>query len=292
MSAPPMEGMPRVRTAFSRGLAGTWASPVVVGGTVGWLVVEWAILVALGYPGPFALLAHVSAPPPLSTTADLSISVGVFGISRGLPFVFAVAAVHALWFSLLTGLAIDAVETGAPSRWGAVRGLRAFPIAFALHLIGVPVLFASQMISGLGGGGLSFVIQLGILVLAVWAFAFAPVIAVAERRRMLDTLGRSIRAARMPGSGNLSFAALYVLPVFATFVAMGAGSVPGSDLDVNPPFTAWVFVTFVNLLHAAMLAAFAMRYLAIAGQVPDAPARPVRGADRRRSAPVGPRSRR
>ncbi|MGH7542140.1 MAG: hypothetical protein ACRELC_14190 [Gemmatimonadota bacterium] len=281
MSAPPIDEMPRIRTAFTRGLAGTWSSPVVVGAIVAWLLLEWIVLVAVGFPGPFALLSHLSAAAPLSTTADLSISVGIFGFARGLPFVFVVAAVHALWYSMLVGLAIEAVETGTPSRWGAIRGLRAFPVAFALHLIGVPVLFASQLVSGLAGGGLSFVLQLAVLVVTVWAFAFAPIIAVADRRRLLDSLGRSLRAARLPGSGNLSFVAIYVLPVFATFVAIGVGSVPGADLDVNPSYTAWIFVTFVNLLHGAVLAALALRYLSVAAQVPDPPARPTRGADRR-----------
>jgi hypothetical protein len=104
----------------------------------------------------------------------------------------------------------------------------------------------------------------------VWLTAFAPVIAVAEGRGWRDAFGRSYRAARMPGSGNLSFAAIYVLPVFTTLVSP---IVPGSLLDVNPPFTAWVFIVLMNLLHIAVLAAFAMRYLAVADEVPDAPAR-------------------
>jgi len=70
----------------------------------------------------------------------------------------------------------------------------------------------------------------------------------------------------MPGSGNLSFAAIYAVPVIATFLAP---SVPGTLLDVNPPSTAWIFVVGMNLLHAAMLAAFSMRYLAVADEVPD-----------------------
>lgn len=288
MSVPPMDEMPKMRTSFTRGLAGTWSSPVVVGALVGWLLVEWLVVVLLGYPGPFALLAHISAPAPLSTTADLSMSVGIFGFSRGLPLVFAVAAVHALWYSLLAGLAIEAVETGAPSRWGAIRGLRAFPVAFGLHVVGVPVLFASEIVAAFGGAGLAFFLRIAILVLVVWAFAFAPVIAIAEHRRMMDSLGRSVRAARLPGSGNLTFAAIYVIPVFATFLSP---QVPGAFLDVNPPFTAWIFVVLLNLLHAAVLGAFALRYLSVADQVPEAPARVPRGSAGGR-APAASRRRR
>jgi hypothetical protein len=281
MSVPPMEAMPPIRTAFARGLAGTWSSPLVVGGSVAWLLVEWLVVVALGYPGPFALLAHVVAPAPLSTTTDLSISIGVLGVAKGLPLVFLTSGlVHALLHAIAVGLAVEIAETGSASRWGAIRGLRAFPVSFAIHVAGVAVLFTSQIVAGFGGGGLSFILQLGILVLAVWVFAFAPVIAVTEGRGFLDCLGRSLRAARMPGSGNLTFAVLYVVPWFATSVATIVGSVPGAGLDVNPSATAWVFVVVVGLLHVAMIAALAVRYLAVADEVPDAPVRqaPARGA--------------
>ncbi|MGH2679429.1 MAG: hypothetical protein ACRDG8_02935 [Actinomycetota bacterium] len=275
MAAPPMDSMPRIRTSFTRGLAGTWSSPVLVGSLLAWLFVEWVAIVALGYPGPFALLAHLSAPTPMSTFSDLSIAIGVFGVQRGILLVFVPAAVHAVWFSWLVGLAIDAIETGETSRWGGIRGLRAFPIVFALHVIGVLVVFGSQIAAALGGTGLAFLIQMAALVLATWAFAFAPIIAVTEQRRFRDCLGRSIRAARMPGSGNLSFAGIYVVPVFATFLSPG---VPGAVLGVNPDVTAWAYVVLMNLLHAAIVGAFALRYLAIAAEVPDAPVRtaPVR----------------
>ena len=277
MSAPPMDSMPRIRTAFTRGLAATWSSPLVVGAVLAWLLAEWLVVVALGYPGPFALLAHVSAPIPLSTFTDLSLSTGILGVRQGLLFVFATGAVHALWFSVLVGLAVESIESGSATRWGAIRGLRAFPVVLALHVIGVAVVFAAQIVAALGGGGLALIVQMAAIVGATWLFAFAPVIAVTERRRLLDCLGRSTRAARMPGSGNLTFAALYAVPVFATFLTPG---LPGVLLDVNPPFSAWIYVVLMNLLHAAILGAFALRYLAVAGEVPDAPVRSAAPRDR------------
>jgi hypothetical protein len=110
-----------------------------------------------------------------------------------------------------------------------------------------------------------------------WVFAFAPVIAVTEHRRLMDCLGRSVRAARLPGSGNLTFAAIYVVPIFATFLSPG---LPGVLLDVNPPYTAWIYVVLMNLLHVAMVGAFALRYLAVAEEVPDAPTRAAPSRDR------------
>ena len=159
MSAPPMDSMPKIRTAFTRGLAATWSSPLIVGSLLAWLLVEWILVVALGYPGPFALLAHISAPTPLSTLTDLTLSTGILGIQRGLVFVFATAAVHALWFSLLTGMVVDAVESGSATRWGAIRGLRALPVVFALRVIGVAVVFAADILGALGGGSLAPLLQ-------------------------------------------------------------------------------------------------------------------------------------
>ena len=286
MSVPPMDSMPPIRTAFVRGLAGIWSSPVIVGATVAWLLIEWLVVVALGYPGPFSLLAHIVAPAPLSTTTDLSISIGLLGVARGLPLVFITSGlVHALWHAIVVGLAVETVETGRASRWGAIRGLRAFPVSFATHAFGVAVLFTSQIVSGFGGGGLSLILQLSILVFAVWAFAFAPVIAITEGRGFRDSFGRALRAARLPGSGNLTFAVLYVVPWFATSLATIVGSVPGSGLDVNPPYTAWIFVVVVSLFHEAVIAALAIRYLAVAEEVPDAPVRaaPARGTSRSRA---------
>jgi hypothetical protein len=193
--------------------------------------------------------------------------------------------VHALWFSVLVGLAIETIESGRATRWGAIRGLRVFPVVLALHVIGVAVVFAAQIVAALGGGGLALVVQIVALVGATWVFAFAPVIAVTERRRLMDCLGRSLRAARLTGSGNLTFAALYAVPIFATFLTPG---LPGVLLDVNPPTSAWIYVVLMNLLHAAIQGAFALRYLAIADEVSEAP---VRAAPSRERAAGGRRRR-
>jgi hypothetical protein len=273
--------MPRMRTSFTRGLACTWSSPLLVGALIAWLIAEWLVVVALNYPGPFALLNYISAPTPLSTFTDLSISLGTLGVQRGLLFVFGPAAVHALWYSGLVGLVIETIESGGATRWGAIRGLRAFPVVLALHVIGVAVIFATDILAGVGGLGLALVIRMAGIVVATWVFAFAPVIAVTERRRLLDCLGRSMRAARMPGSGNLTFAALYAVPVFATLLTPG---LPGSLLGVNPPFSAWIYVVLMNLLHAAILGAFVLRYLSIAEEVPEAPVRAGPSGERANSA--------
>jgi amino acid transporter len=107
------------------------------------------------------------------------------------------------------------------------------------------------------------------------------VIAASETRRLADSMGRSMRAARMPGAGNLTLAAIYV---FLSFVVLAVVPWPGSQLGVNPTVAAWVVVLVANLLHIAVQAAVAFRYLSVAGEVPEA-------GPKRRSAPPA-RSRR
>jgi len=72
-------------------------------------------------------------------------------------------------------------------------------------------------------------------------------------------------------------AAIYVVPIFATFLSPG---LPGVLLGVNPPYGAWIYVVLMNLLHVAIVAAFALRYLAVAGEVPDAPVRAAPSRER------------
>ena len=172
MSVPPMDSMPPIRTSFTRGLAATWSSPVIVGGTLAWLLVEWLIIVALGYPGPFALLAHVVAPAPLSTTTDLPSRSGSSASRKGLPLVFVAAMVHALWHSIVVG---------SRSR----RSRRACqPVGGRPGAAGVPGCLRDPR---LRGGRALHVVDRGRargpglrsssscdFILAVWVFAFAP----------------------------------------------------------------------------------------------------------------------
>ena len=83
----------------------------------------------------------------------------------------------------------------------------------------------------------------------------------------------------MPGAGNLVLAALYVVPSIAVIVVPGK---PGNLIGVNPTVGAWVFALLVSLLHVALLAAFAFRYLSVAHEVPEPAERPPASAGRGR----------
>lgn len=270
--------MPKLRTSVARGCVTVAGIPTFVIGTFALLFVLWVILVALGYQGPFATFVSALALPPLGTSFDATLATSIFGLQGGIVGITAFVLFRGVVIALLTAAVVEALDTGRVTRASLPSGLRALPVSLATSVIGVAFLTLSSFFAPLLGPGFGILIQVGGLVLGVYLFVFAPVIAVAERRTLPDCLTRSMRAARLPGVGNLGMAALYVIPAIAIIVAPGK---PGNVIGVNPTAAAWAFVLLVNLLHLAMLAAFAFRYLAVADEVPEASPR-ARAADRRR----------
>jgi hypothetical protein len=263
--------MPRVRTALTRGVVTVLGSPALVVAPLLFLLLVWSVLIAAGYQGPFAPLANLLALPPIGTSLDASLATGLFGLQGGLYWIIAFLAVRAIVLALFTAAVVEALEDGRATRACVRRALRALPVTLAICIIGVGVLTLSSFFGPLLGPGFGILLQVGALVVGVYLFTFAPIIAVDESRTMPESLGRSIRAARLPGTGNLTLAALYVVPSIAVIVSPGT---PGNLIGVNPTIGAWVFVLPINLLHVALLATFAFRYLSVAHEVPEPPERP------------------
>ena len=263
--------MPRIRTALARGVVSIIGSPALLICVIVFPLLAWAVLIAVGYQGPFAPLANLLALPPIGTSLDATLATSVFGLEGGLIGILAFLVVRAIVLALLTSAVVSLLDEDGLAGWRPRRAIRALPVAFAVCIIGVGILTLSSFAGQLLGPGFGILLQVGALVLGAYLFVFAPVIALDEARSMPDSLTRSIRAARIPGAGNLTLAALYVVPSIAVIVAPGK---PGNVIGVNPTIDAWVFVLAVNLLHVAVLSTFAFRYLSIAAEVPDAPVRP------------------
>ena len=262
--------MPRIRTALARGVVTVIGTPALLICVIVFPLLVWAVLIAAGYQGPFAPLANLLALPPIGTSLDATLATSVFGLQGGLIGILAFLAIRAVVLALLTSAVVTILDQGGLSGWGPRRAIRALPVAFAVCVIGVGILTLSSFAGQLLGPGFGILLQVGALVIGAYFFVFAPVIAVDEGRSMPDSLTRSVRAARIPGAGNLTLAALYVVPSIAVIVSPGK---PGNVIGVDPTIGAWLFVMIVNVLHVAVLAAIAFRYLSIAAEVPDAPAR-------------------
>jgi hypothetical protein len=276
--------MPRIRTSFARGLTVVVATPLLVAAIPVVLLVEWTVLVALGFQGPFALLGSTFAVPPISTFLDISLASVVFsqvgrsGIGAAVSPFIAIAiflAISAALQAIVTTASVERLRTGGVTSWAVQRAIRVLPIAIGVGVANLGVLIAAQF-GQLLGAGIGLLIAVGILMAGVYLLAFAPAIAADEDHPFSVTMSKAVRAARMPGSNNLLLAALYVVPSIAFFSATGLGALPGSTIDVNPSVGAWVTAILVNVLQMAVVATFAFRYLAVADVVPDAPPPPAR----------------
>jgi hypothetical protein len=188
--------------------------------------------------------------------------------------------VRAVVQAVFVAAIVEVLGSSSLGRWTLLRALRTVPATLAVGMAAVGILTIAGQIGALIGT-LGLFLNLGALVVGVYLLAFAPVIAASETRRLAETLGRSIRGARMPGSGNFTLAAIYV---FLSFVVLAVIPWPGSQLGVNPPVAAWVVVLVANLLHMVMQAAVAFRYLSVAQEVSEAAAkrRPAPRAGERR----------
>jgi hypothetical protein len=273
--------MPRIRTSFTRGLSAVLATPALVVAIPVVVLLEWVVLVALGFQGPFTLLASTFGLPPISTSMDITLASNVFspvGKTGGattaiVPFVAigVFLVVSAALQAVVTTVAVERFRTGSVTSWAVHRALHVWPVTIAVGVANLGVLIAAQF-GQLLGAGIGLLIALAILMAGVYLLAFAPAIAADEDHRIPFTLSKAVRAARMPGSNNLLLAALYVVPSIAILSATSLGALPGSTIDVNPSIGAWVTVILLNLLQASVVATFAFRYLSVADVVPDAPA--------------------
>lgn len=277
--APGSTSMPKIRTAIARGVVTVIATPGLVVAPIVLALVYWLALVALGYQGPLAPLANLLALPPVGTSLDATLATSVFGIQGGLYGILVFLAARSIVLAFLTAGVVEVLDRGRLSTASIRPGVRALPVAFAVSIIGVGILTAASVVGPILGPGIGILVQVGGLVIGTDFFVFAPVIAVSEGRSMPDSLARAIRAARLPGAGNLTLASLYVVASVAVIVAPGK---PGNLISVNPAVGAWAFTLLVNLLHLALLAAFAFRYLSVAHEVPEAPVRTARSGARGR----------
>lgn len=262
--------MPPILASLTRGLATVTGTPVLAIGTAVIVVVEWWAAVALGYFGPFAIFVNALAIPPVGTSFDATLSTSLFGLQGGFVGILAFVVVRAIVQALLVAAIVEALRSIAPGRWTFVRALRTLPVALAVSMAGVGLLTLASILGPLLGPAFGLLIQVAALVGGVYLLAFAPVIAADEGRTLSDAMGRSVRAARLPGAGNLTLAAIYVIASTAVLLFPGK---PGSELGVNPSAAAWAIVLVANVLHVVMQGAVAFRYLSVADEVPEPPPR-------------------
>lgn len=275
---PRFSPMPTIRAGLARAVALVGSTPALLVGVPVVLLAGWLVLVAAGFQGPFRFLNAVFAAPGVGTFFDGSLSSLAFGGSRiGQLAIFPLLVMRSVLLALVATVAIERLRTGSVSVWSARRALRVLPVALTANVAGLALLLAGSILGQFVGRGFSLLAIIGAMAGGAYLMAAAPAIAADEARGMGETMQRSIRAARMPGTMNLTLAVLYTLAMWAAGYAYTLRGVIG----VNPPISEWVWVIGLNLFHVVALVLFAYRYLAVADAVPEGPL-PKRSAAARR----------
>jgi hypothetical protein len=265
--------MPKIRTSITRGFATVGSTPVVLVSIPVVLVLEWVVAVAFGFQGPFTRFGAAFAVPPIGTQLDVLFANSVAAGSAGVGAIFATLAFRAALVGFVTTASVEKMRTGAVSGWTPRRMLRVWPVAIIQQLGGFFLLITGQIAGGILPPGLGLFAFFAAAVAGVYLLGFMPAIAADEDRRMTDILGRSVRAGRLPASGNLTLAALYTL----TTLALVLSPLSGSEIGVNPTAGAWAIQIGINVMHATVAAALAYRYLSVASVVPEPAPRTPRG---------------
>jgi hypothetical protein len=267
--------MPKIPSSLMRGFVAVLAAPILIIAVPVLVIVEWLLAVALGFQGPFSVFVNALAIPPVGTIFDASVATGIWGGQAGFVFVIGFVAVRGVIMAVATVAIVQMLERNLVETSALSRGVRILPVTLAVGFMNMAIVTLSGVFLQLGGIGL--LLQIGGMVVGLYLFVFAPVIAAVEGRGMSESLSRGIRAARMPGTGNLLMASLYLIPSLALLLSPGK---PGSLLGVNPTVGAWILVLVANVAHLGFLGTFAFRYLCIADEVPDPPPRRARAARR------------
>jgi hypothetical protein len=277
--------MPKLRTTLARGAATALSIPALVAAVPVVLLVLWILVTLGGFEGPFKLLAFTFSIPPITSAVDpqvyqLALRPGLDATGLGLaaPTLIGVAVsilFHAALQAIVATVSVEKLRTGAVSSWALRRSLRVWLVATMVGMISLGMYIAGRILLILFAQ-LGVFLFLAVLVFGVYILGFAPAIAADEDRGALETLVRSVRAARMPGSANLWLAVGYVLVSAMLLVA----PIPGSGIGITPSVSAWLVVIGWNLLSLIFQSTLVYRYLAVEQDVPEGPPARERAARR------------
>lgn len=273
----PDSPFPPPPAAIVRGFSAAASSvPLVITAFV-LLFLFWLVLISIGFDGPFGRLTNLLAIPPVSTYTDALNATAIFGFGgSGFLATAGLIIVRGFVWALLAGLAVAALD-GSSWQLGALRGLRAFPSAVLASLLGLSLMIVGSIVFPLLGPGLGFLGSVLTLLVTLFLFAYAPIVAANERLNLVDAVRKGMRAALMPGSRHLLLCLVYF---FLTLPILVALTPEGSRLGVNPSFATWAYALVATFLHVGFLTTFAHRYLAVADVVPEPVPRQPRPARR------------
>ncbi|MEA2520551.1 MAG: hypothetical protein QOI81_197 [Actinomycetota bacterium] len=271
---PPSDApIPKLRTAFVRGAVAVCSTPWLIAVPLVALLAVWLGVVLSGFPGPFGLFGGFLSLPPFSTNFDVTLPAILLPAKIALLGGLVSVLPRGVFLALTTGMIVDVLDGKSVSRGSLRSGIRALPTAVGVCILGIGFWLFTFVAAPLLGPGIGTLVQIGLPALGIYLFGYAITIAVSEGKGMADSLSKSVRAARVPGSNTLPLALLYVFVSFAFQIVIASKY---QRFDVNPTVGAWVWVLLMNVFHVCIYATLAFRYLAFAHVVADSRPRPAR----------------
>ena len=199
---PGESGFPSIWASIRAGAILVGSSIPILLTTFLFVFAAWIALVAIGLEGPTGRLVNLAALPPIGTYFDALNGVTIFGYgTAGLVAGGVFLLVRAAFLAVVTGMVVVAFEGGGPLE-GAIRGVRAYPVALAVNVLSLSLMVAGTIVLPLLGPGIGFLGSVLILVAALFLFAFAPAAAVTDRPPLGSTRPRPAEAGprrRSPG---------------------------------------------------------------------------------------------
>jgi hypothetical protein len=256
---PALSVMPTFRTSLGQGFLLVASNPVLLFGPIVFVFLAWLLLLALGFVGSGIGLSQMAAMPPISTAFDTQNAIAIAGQSSGLIVALPLLLFRGLLVAVLSGLIVEGFERqGSVSRYGALRGLVAFPLVLAMLMLSFVGLFLAQF-GSVFGPGIGTLLQVLLPAFVLYALGFVPFSAVRERDSLAQTLRRAYAGARTPGGRHLSFCILYVLLAFVLPLFVPGRSVITANLRAG----TWIGLFVLTYVHLGFTAAMAYRWLGI-----------------------------
>lgn len=276
LSAPTIDSAwPPIGRSLGRGFLTVGSSPLILLSSFGLVFLMWVGLVALGLEGPPARLVNLLALPPVSTYFDALNGVSIFGY--GIVGFLAAAGfllLRAVVLGLLTALIVRVYEGEGTVGEALVRGLRIAPVTAVVGLLSLSTMILGSVVLPFLGPGFGLLGSVLLLVVAMFLFTFAPVLALRRPDLPLpEVVRRGARAALMPGSRHLLMSMLYIFLTLPLLLALTPG---GGALGVNPGLATWVWALLCTVVHLGFLGAFAYRFMTVEDEVPETPVRRAR----------------
>lgn len=258
---------PPLGVSLARGMRAVGASPLILGLAFLATLAAWGTFAAAGADPSPRVMVNLMALPPVHVYFDVVLVTAVAESTPGAAgLVLGIGAARSLVLGLLALFVVGAVRTGAPDLRASIRRLpRVAAALFLLFSAEVAVvLTVPVLVQAVGGPALGLLGILGTLVLGLHFLVLAPVIAAVEEGPSLEAIRRSVRAARLPGPRHL----LLVVAYFS-FVFWASTITPTEALaPATPSVLTWAFALLATFVHAGVLGALALRWLAVRDQVP------------------------